>query len=211
MSFQSVSVHAPEHPLAEVAVISERARRDEPQRISVREDSERGRKPERAVRSAGVRSANDGLERALQSKWRVAFVLVATVAAVGCGQASGESSRAQPAPSAAGQPASASASPGARAVARIVFIDQEQACECTRNRIDGSWTALQAALGEGSGVAVERIHRDTQEEQAEEYRMLRPLVTVPGIYLLDENGAILELLQGEVTEAQLRAALGRRG
>jgi hypothetical protein len=137
-----------------------------------------------------------------------AMLLVVSFASAGCGQASGESSRA-PAPTPATKQA-ATASPGASNVARIVFIDQEQACECTRARIEGSWSALQAALGESSGIAVERIHRDTQEQQAEVYRMLRPMVTVPGIYLLDESGAIVELLQGEVTEAQVRTALGSR-
>jgi glutathione S-transferase len=92
-------------------------------------------------------------------------------------------------------------------VARIVFIDQEKACECTMNKIQASWTALQAALGPNSSLDVERIHRDTQEEQAEEYRLLRPMVTVPGIYLLDDSGAIVELLQGEVTQEQVRNAL----
>ena len=138
----------------------------------------------------------------------VALLVVVLVSSAGCGQASGESNNSPSPAHATKQPATSS--PGESNVARIVFIDQEQACECTRNRIEGSWTALQAALGEGSGIAVERIHRDTQEEQAEEYRMLRPMVTVPGIYLLDENGAIIELLQGEVTETQVRTALGGR-
>ena len=136
-------------------------------------------------------------------------LLAAMVALAGCGQPSGESNR-SPSPAPATKQA-ATSSPGESNVHRIVFIDQEQACECTRTRIEGSWTALQAALGENSGIAVERIHRDTQEEQAEEYRLLRPMVTVPGIYLLDENGAVVELLQGEVTEAQFRTALGGRG
>jgi hypothetical protein len=35
-------------------------------------------------------------------------------------------------------------------------------------------------------------------------------VTVPGIYLLDEGSAVVALLQGEVTEEQVRTALGRR-
>ncbi len=135
------------------------------------------------------------------------IVLITTlIASAGCGHASGESNRSQSQAPATQQ---ASTSPQeASAVAQIVFIDQEQACECTQNRINGSWAALQAALGEDSGVTVERIHRDTQEEQAEEYRMLQPMVTVPGIYLLNQNGAIVELLQGEVTEAQVRTALG---
>lgn len=128
--------------------------------------------------------------------------------AAGCGQASGESAPSSPQTEATKQATSSSL--GSSSVARIVFIDQEQACECTQNRINGSWTALQAALGSDSGITVERIHRDTQEEQAEEFRLLRPMVTVPGIYLLDQDGAIIELLQGAVTEAQLRTALGSR-
>lgn len=136
------------------------------------------------------------------------MLLTGLVASASCGQASGEANR-----STSQSPPTKQVSPapqGASAVARIVFIDQEQACECTQDRINGSWTALQAALGQDSGIAVERIHRDTQEEQAEAFRMLRPMVTVPGIYLLDQNGAIVELLQGEVTEEQVRAALGSR-
>jgi hypothetical protein len=39
---RDVSVHAPEHPLAEVATISERARSDERSRARLRDDSERG-------------------------------------------------------------------------------------------------------------------------------------------------------------------------
>ncbi len=138
-----------------------------------------------------------------------AALLAVLIASAGCNQASGESN---PAPDyAPATKRAASAPQGASAVARIVFIDQAQACDCTMNRINGSWAALQAALGQSSSIAVERVHRDTQEEQAEEYRMLRPMVTVPGIYLLDQNGAILDLLQGEVTEAQVRTALGARG
>jgi len=136
----------------------------------------------------------------------VPALLTMLAAATGCGQASGESSRAPSQAQAAKQVTSAPQGP--TTVVRIVFIDQEQACDCTRNRISGSWTALQAALGRGSAISVERIHRDTQEDQAEEYRMLRPMVTVPGIYLLDTNGAIVELLQGAVTEEQVRTALG---
>lgn len=143
-----------------------------------------------------------------QASISLPFTLLAVlVVSLSCGQTSSEGSNVSSQPAATKQAAPA---PGESTVERIVFIDQEQACECTKNRIDGSWTALQAALGASAGIAVERVHRDTQEEQAEEYGTLRPMVTVPGIYLLDENGAIVELLQGEVTEEQLRTALGPR-
>jgi hypothetical protein len=138
--------------------------------------------------------------------WLFGLLVIATLAASsGCDRASGESARSEPSRTERAEGASSSTS-----IASIVFVDQAQACDCTRRRIEGSWAALQAALGQDSGIAVERIHRDTQEEQAEEYRLLRPMVTVPGIYLLDEGGAVVELLQGEVTEEQVRTALRRR-
>ena len=98
----------------------------------------------------------------------------------------------------------------AQTVAKVVFIDMEKSCECTRKRIDGSWKALQDALGDRSDVAVERIHVDTQGGQADPYRKLRPMVTVPAIYLLDAGGAVVDLLQGEVTADQIKAKTGSR-
>lgn len=138
----------------------------------------------------------------------IPILLAALLGAASCGQASGENSPSPSEPTANTQAAELQS--GESSIARVVFIDQAQACECTQDRINGSWAALQAALGSSSGVAVERIHRDTQEEQAEEFRLLRPMVTVPGIYLLDENGAIIDLLQGEVTEEQIRTAFRGR-
>ena len=138
---------------------------------------------------------------------RIVIALSALVVMASCGRTpEGSGAGSAPAPSEGAPGTSASAS-----VARIVFVDQEQACDCTAARIEGSWTALQAALGQGSEVPVERIHRDTQEQEADQYRLLRPMVTVPGIYLLDEGGAVMELLQGEVTEEQLRQALQGAG
>jgi hypothetical protein len=130
--------------------------------------------------------------------------LSAAAFAAACGRATGEQApRQQPVTSAA--PAETRE---AREIARIVFIDLEEACACDRRRIEGSWTALQAALGDASGIAVERIHRDTQEDEAGPYMRLRPLMVVPGVYFLDEGGAVIEMLQGEVTEEQARRALG---
>ena len=130
--------------------------------------------------------------------------LSAAAFAAACGRATGEQApRQQPVTSAA--PAETRE---AREIARIVFIDLEEACACDRRRIEGSWTALQAALGDASGIAVERVHRDTQEDETEPYTRMRPLMVVPGIYLLDEGGALIEMFQGEVTAAQVRAVVG---
>jgi hypothetical protein len=95
-------------------------------------------------------------------------------------------------------------------IAKVVFIDKEQACDCTRKRIDGSWTALQAALGEPATLPVERIHVDTQAAQARPYTVFKPLMVPPGIYFVDAREAVVELLQGEVTTEQIAAILKRK-
>jgi hypothetical protein len=103
-------------------------------------------------------------------------------------------------------PGSAS-SVAATKVARIVFIDKAEACECTKNRIDGSWTALQAALGTPAGIPVERIHMDTEAVRAEQYTTYKPLMVPPGIYFLGVGDSVTEMLQGEVSQEQIAAVL----
>ena len=85
-------------------------------------------------------------------------------------------------------------------VARIVFVGQKDACQCTRDRIDASWAALETVLGRKPAVSVERI-------QADEYAKLKTIIVVPGIYFLDNKGGLVELLQGEVNAEQVTAVL----
>ncbi len=67
---------------------------------------------------------------------------------------------------------------------------------------------LQASLDEKK-IPVERYHIDTQAKQADVYRKLKPMVTVPAIYLLNADGGLIELLQGEVTAKQVATALSK--
>jgi len=88
-------------------------------------------------------------------------------------------------------------------VARIVFIDQEECCECTRERTDATWAALSQALETSATVPVERIHSDSQKTEAQPYLDMRPMMVVPGIYFLDADGGLIEMLQGEQTAEQI--------
>jgi len=107
-----------------------------------------------------------------------------------------------------GEPAGATPPPEAKAaVAKIIFVDQEEACACTRERIDGTWAELQKVIEDGPAVPVERIHGDSQEEQAKPYIAMRALMVAPGLYFLDAEGQLVEMLQGEVTEVQIAALL----
>ncbi len=107
------------------------------------------------------------------------------------------------------KPAVAAARQPGATLARIVFVDQEKCCACTRRRIDTSWKALTAVLGVKPAIPLERYHLDTQEIQAEELLSKKPIMAAPGIYFLDQAGGLLELLQGEVTEAQIRGAMAK--
>ena len=52
-----------------------------------------------------------------------------------------------------------------------------------------------------------RIFHDVDEQAADEYKQLKPMMVAPGIYFLDKKGGLAEMLQGEVTEAQVTAVL----
>lgn len=90
---------------------------------------------------------------------------------------------------------------------RVVFIGLEEACGCTRDRIDATWEALDAALLERPDVMVERIFGDTQEDQAAPYIAMKALVVAPGVYFLDAEDGLLEMMQGKLSAEQLVGAV----
>lgn len=133
-------------------------------------------------------------------------LVLALLAACGGGEScprnsigSGSAGNAVEAP--AGPPAEASP------VTRVVFVDLEKACACTQERIDASWAAMVEAL-DGRSVDVDRIHGDTQEQQAQPYLDMKPVMVAPALYFLDAQGRLVQQLQGEVTAAAIREALG---
>ena len=92
-------------------------------------------------------------------------------------------------------------------VSRIVFVGQKDACQCTRDRIDASWAALETVLSRHPTVLVERVQEDVDTARVEECAKLKPIMVVPGIYFLNEKGKLVELLQGEVNAEQVTAVL----
>jgi hypothetical protein len=120
-----------------------------------------------------------------------------------------ERNKAAPAPPATATSTSALSKSPAK-VARIVFIDKEHACDCTRKRTEDTWAAMQAALGTPASLPVERLHVDTQVNQAQAYTAAKPLMVPPGIYFVDASNGVVDMLQGEVTTEQIAAALKGR-
>jgi len=103
------------------------------------------------------------------------------------------------------------ATPTTSKVARVVFMDKEHACECTRKRVADTWAALQTALGTPPKLPIERIYVDTQAAQAGPYTSVKPLMVPPGIYFVDQQLHVFELLQGEVKAEEITAVLKRGG
>ena len=92
-------------------------------------------------------------------------------------------------------------------VARIVFVGQKQACDCTRKRIEASWNVLDEVLKARPKLPVERIQRDVNKQAAQKVFAHKPLMVAPGIYFLDAKGGLVKLLQGEVSKAQIEQLL----
>jgi hypothetical protein len=121
-----------------------------------------------------------------------------------------ERTKAGPVPVAANPPASAVKLQPASKLAKIVFVDKENACDCTRKRVEETWAALQSALGTPPALPVQRLHVDTQAAEASAYTRAKPLMVPPGIYFIDGQGAVVELLQGEIEARQIEIALKGR-
>lgn len=147
----------------------------------------------------------------------LALTLLLTVAAAGCDEPSNAESKRAPqeaSPESAQQAsqdarAHAPAAPAARQVAKVVFVGKKDACDCTRRAIATGWAALGEALGEPAELPVERLQSDSDGAAVAPYRRQRPMLALPAIYFVDQQGQVLELLQGEVSADQVKVALGR--
>ncbi len=97
----------------------------------------------------------------------------------------------------------------ASSLARIILVDEEECCNCTRDRINATVGALNEALGQPPAFPVERLHKDTQPEMVAAYSTFRPIMVIPAVYFVDANDAILDMLQGELKSEQIAAVINR--
>jgi hypothetical protein len=157
--------------------------------------------------------------RIRRSRSTASFALVACalgMAGSGCDRASGAqptASASQAAASArsgacaAGASSSACSAPTPAVVTRVVFIGKKEACDCTRKAIDAGLKSLETTLAAGHAMPVEKLDVDADPDQVNTYRLMKPFVALPAIYFLDVNEGLVELLQGEVSEAQVQTVL----
>ncbi len=135
---------------------------------------------------------------------RIFSVLALSFALMGC-----ERSQAAT-PNSAGATASAAQAATAQTkTTKIVFVGKQNACACTKKSIDASWAALQKALGTPAKLPVQELKVDTQPDKVEPYRKQKPMMALPAIYFVDGKGAVLDLLQGEVSDTQVQPILSK--
>lgn len=136
------------------------------------------------------------------------LALVLALTGVACQRSQAASSSA---PNTGGHAQAATATPAPapapQKLMRVVFVGKKNACECTRKTVDAGWATLQTALGTPAKLPVEQLQIDTEAERVEPYRKQKPIMALPAIYFLDGKDVVVELLQGEVSEAQIAAIL----
>jgi hypothetical protein len=132
------------------------------------------------------------------------LVLLGTISA--CDSHNAGAAATSSASSAAAKPAVASKQP-ASVVTKIVFVDKEHACDCTRKKVATAQAALAQVLGTPAKIPVETMKADTESDKLEPYRRQKPMMAVPAIYFVDEKNTVLQLLQGELTAEQVARAI----
>jgi hypothetical protein len=99
------------------------------------------------------------------------------------------------------------AAPASPTVARIVFVGKKNACECTQKAIEASAKILEARLGSAPSIPVERLEIDVDPAGVRKYHEMKPIMALPALYFLDGKGQLVQMLQGEVSDAQLSGVL----
>ena len=112
-----------------------------------------------------------------------------------------------PSPEVGSAPGMALEGKSSASISRIVFIGKKNACDCTRSAIEATSRVIDARLGPSPSIVVERLEIDVDSDGVREYQKMRPMLALPALYFLDGEGRLVQMLQGEVSEAQLSSVL----
>jgi hypothetical protein len=102
-----------------------------------------------------------------------------------------------------GAPAGALKKKPGEKVGRIVFVGQKGACDCTKNRVKETWSALQFALQKHQAVKVERLALDVDGERVRALKRQRRFMVVPALYFFSPAGKLVAMLEGELKPDQI--------
>jgi hypothetical protein len=110
--------------------------------------------------------------------------------------------------SASAAPIAASASAAARGSARrLVFIDQTHRCPCSADKVEAAWKMMQTFTKQRPTVPVDRLFADADSDRVAALRQEQAYSGLPAIYVLDPNGRVATLLQGDITRADVDRAM----
>ena len=129
--------------------------------------------------------------------------LILILAAIGCTQPETQQSDVPK----ADEPTPATAQAGPTRVTKVVFIGQKDSCKCTRERIDKTWPVVDSVLKGYKDITVRKIQIDVEAEEADRYDEMKSIMIAPGIFFMDKDDKLVEMIQGEVSADQVLAAL----
>ena len=86
----------------------------------------------------------------------------------------------------------------------FLFLDRLDGNAAAKAHLDEVWVEVQTAMEAWPGIFVERIHIDVEPKQSAKILELRAVDKLPGVYFLDEDGALIEVLQGDIKATEIR-------
>lgn len=99
---------------------------------------------------------------------------------------------------------------GEKSLTRIVFITTSRACDCTMTRCQNAESSLQKAITKYPKVPrPEQIDYASETERARKLISKYTAVMLPIIYFIDEDGNLLDGLEGEFSGEDISELLGR--
>jgi hypothetical protein len=137
----------------------------------------------------------------------IGFVAAWSVTVAGCNRPSAATAAVASDASRASALSAPAANTPAGKLAKVVFVGEEHGCPCRQARLDAGWAALEQAMGTPPKLPVEKIHVDTQSAKVQVFTQQKPILTMPGIFLVDGANKMLDMLQGDITRAQIDAAI----
>ncbi len=99
---------------------------------------------------------------------------------------------------------------GEKSLTRIVFITTSQACDCTMTRCQNAESSLEKAITKyPKAPRPEQIDYAREPERAKKLISKYTAVMLPIIYFIDEDGNLLDRLEGEFSGEDILELLGR--
>lgn len=92
-------------------------------------------------------------------------------------------------------------------VSKIIFVDKQNACKCTRAKTENAWNLLNESIKNNKSISLEKVFGDVEPQKIEPFKAQQSFFAYPAIYFLDSQNKVIKLLQGEIDEQSVKAVI----